>query len=84
MPSLIHYTTVPHKCRKTFICLVLRKEVRQMKEQNVSKMCAASRRQHVSLHSHEQLLQSNDCLTGIVSPLGGQLCENLNILKELN
>jgi len=55
-----------------------------MKEQSVSKMCAASRQQHVSLHSHEQLLQSNDCLTGILSPLGGQLCEKLNILKELN
>lgn len=50
-----------------------------MKEQNLSKQCAASRRQHVNLHSHEQLLQSNDCLTGILFPLGDQLCEKLNI-----
>ena len=55
-----------------------------MKEQTVSNKCAASRYddQHVGLHSREQLPQNNDCLTGMLFPLGGQLCEKLNFLKK--
>lgn len=84
MPSLIHNTALPHRCRKTFICLILRKEVRQMKEQTVFNKCAASRHddQHVGLHSREQLPKNNDCLPGMLFPLGHQLCEKLNFLKK--